>query len=183
LQRLVSLTGIAADPQKIAYTADGSLVVPENFRQWVFLTSSLDLTYNEPVPGAPPSDHSMLDNVFVDPAAYDAFVKTGTWPDKTILVKENRDAASAGSISKGGKYQADVVSMEFHVKDEAKFPGKWAFFSVKTGADRGTQFPQSADCYTCHAQHGAVDNTFVQFYPTLAEAAKAKGTFRETPAK
>ena len=29
-------------------------------------------------------------------------------------------------------------------------------------------------CYSCHEQHGAVDTTFVQFYPTLIDAAKQK---------
>jgi acyl carrier protein phosphodiesterase len=36
--------------------------------------------------------------------------------------------------------------------------------------------PTAASCYSCHAQHGAVDTTFVQFYPTLLPIAKAKGT-------
>jgi hypothetical protein len=37
--------------------------------------------------------------------------------------------------------------------------------------------PRTADCYSCHADHAAVDNTFVQFYPTLLPIATAKGTF------
>jgi hypothetical protein len=36
--------------------------------------------------------------------------------------------------------------------------------------------PTTADCYSCHAAHGAVDTTFVQFYPTLLPIAKSKGT-------
>lgn len=36
--------------------------------------------------------------------------------------------------------------------------------------------PVVADCYSCHAAHGAVDTTFVQFYPTLLPIAKSKGT-------
>jgi hypothetical protein len=36
--------------------------------------------------------------------------------------------------------------------------------------------PQTEDCYSCHADHGAVDTTFVQFYPTLMPIAKSKGT-------
>ena len=36
--------------------------------------------------------------------------------------------------------------------------------------------PTSADCYTCHAAHAAVDTTFVQFYPTLLPIAEHKGT-------
>ena len=35
-----------------------------------------------------------------------------------------------------------------------------------------------ADCYSCHAEHGAVDTTFVQFYPTLLPVASAKGTLQ-----
>ena len=34
------------------------------------------------------------------------------------------------------------------------------------------------DCYSCHEQHGAVDTTFVQFYPTLIKLAEQKGTLR-----
>ena len=172
---VLPLAAAAAEPQVMEYNAEGRLVLPVNYRTWVFLTSSLDLNYNAPVPGAPPSTHSQLDNVFVDPAAYDAFIKTGTWPDKTVMVKENRDTASAGSISKSGKYQTGVNSMELHVKDEAKFPGKWAFF-VTNGQNPARQVAATADCYSCHGDHGAVDTTFVQFYPTLLEIAKAKGT-------
>ncbi len=35
---------------------------------------------------------------------------------------------------------------------------------------------RSEDCYACHAAHGAVDNTFVQFYPTLLGLAAARNT-------
>src|SRR2546425_836236 len=40
----------------------------------------------------------------------------------------------------------------------------------------GKLLPTDMDCYSCHAQHGAVDTTFVQFYPTLLEIAKKKNT-------
>ena len=147
--------------------------IPADYRSWVFLTSSLDLNYNEAVPGAS-GRPSVLDNVFVNPEAYRSFMQTGTWPDKTVLVKENRIAESAGTLSKSGKFQTGIVSMELHVKD-ARFPGRWAFF-VSNGKAPGVRVDMGADCYSCHAQHGAVDSTFVQFYPTLLEIAKAKGT-------
>lgn len=155
------------------YPDDSHIALPVDYREWVFLTSSLDLNYDAPVPGAALMGHSMLDNVFVNPEAYKAFQKTGTWPDKTILVKENRMAASAGSISKSGKYQAGIMSMELHVKDAAR--GGWVFY-VSDGKVPGRLMPQTANCYSCHSDHGAVDTTFVQFYPTLLEIAKAKGT-------
>jgi hypothetical protein len=148
------------------------MAVPADYRQWVFLTSSLDLNYNT----AAATDHHMLDNVFVDPASYQAFLKTGTWPDKTILVKENRMAQSAGTLSKRGQFQSGVMDLEIHIKDEARFPGKWAFFTSADGKAPGKLQPQSATCYSCHQDHGAVDTTFVQFYPTLFAIAQEKGT-------
>jgi len=36
--------------------------------------------------------------------------------------------------------------------------------------------PRSASCYSCHSEHGAVDTTFVQFYPTLLPIARSNGT-------
>jgi len=161
-----------------------TMAVPPDYRQWVFLTSSLDLNYNT---AAPPSHH-MLDNVFVDPASYQAFLKTGTWPDKTVMIKENRMAESAGTLSKAGQFQVGVMDLEIHIKDGARFPGKWAFFVSPDGKAPGRLIPQSATCYSCHQDHGAVDTTFAQFYPTLMPVAQEKGTLsasylKETAAK
>jgi len=159
------------------YTSDGQLKLPEQYRQWMYLTTGFDMSYN---PAMQMSDHHMFDNVFVNPEAYKAFVETGTWPDKTMLVLEGRGAEGKGSINQRGNYQGtDVMAIEVHVKDEARFPEKWAFFGFAGGFAPGKttkMISLSADCYSCHAQHGAVDNTFVQFYPTIFPIAKEKGT-------
>jgi len=165
------LTGAGAVAQQLPYQGQKRLAVPPDYREWVFLSSSLDLNYSDGADG-----RSVLDNVFVNPSAYRAFVKTGAWPDKTIFVKENRIAASAGTISKSGKFQTQIVNMEMHVKDEARFPGKWAFFASADGKVPGELMPMTAACYSCHSEHGAVDTTFVQFYPTMLEVAKSKQT-------
>jgi len=161
---LASVGALAEEPETMA--------VPDNYRQWVFLTSSLDLDYNT---AAPRSQH-MLDNVFVDPKAFAAFQKTGAWPVGTILIKENRNADSAGTLSKAGQFQTGVKNLEIHIKDGARFPGKWSFFKSEDGKARAALQPLSANCYSCHQDHGAVDTTFVQFYPTLMPVAKEKGT-------
>lgn len=36
----------------------------------------------------------------------------------------------------------------------------------------------AARCVQCHTEHGAVERTFVQFYATLLEVARAKRTLR-----
>jgi hypothetical protein len=156
------------------YTADAQLKFPEHYRQWVYLTTGFDMSYN---PAMQMADHHMFDNVFVNPEAYKTFVETGTWPDKTMLVLEGRGAEGKGSINQKGNYQStETMGVEVHVKDEARFPGKWAFFAFDD-AKPATMIPTTASCYSCHADHAAVDTTFVQFYPTLLPIAKVKGTF------
>ncbi len=155
------------------YTADGQLIFPAQYREWIYLTSGVDMSYS---PNAMKMGHSMFDNVFVNPAAYKAFLRTGTWPDKTMLVLEARVAGSNASINKSGHFQtSELMGKEVHVKDETRFPGKWAFFGFDEG-DTAKQVPKEAACYSCHEQHAAVDTTFVQFYPTLLHIAKGKGT-------
>jgi hypothetical protein len=152
------------------------LKLPENYRQWVYLTTGFDMSYN---PKAGAADHHMFDNVFVNPESYKAFLETGTWPDKTMLVLEVRGAKDKGSINQRGNFQStEVMGLEVHVKDEARFPGKWAFFSLDDGKT-AKMIPTNMECYTCHAQHAAVDTTFVQFYPTLLPVAQGKGTFSD----
>lgn len=169
--------GAASSSDAPAYTASGDLLPPANYREWIYLTSGIDMSYS---PKPEMRDHSMFDNVFVNPAAYRSFLATGTWPDKTILVLEVREARSKGSINQTGHFQGtDLMDFEVHVRDEARFPGKWAFFSFDSPRGNGTPIPQGAPCYTCHSAHAAVDTTFVQFYPTLLPVAKRKGTFSE----
>jgi hypothetical protein len=166
--------GQSANSQAPQYTKDGKLMLPENYREWVYLSTGFDMSYQ---PGSD-MDHHMFDNVFVNPDSYKKFTETGTWPDKTIMVLEVRRGEGKGSINQKGSYQTEVMGQEVHIKDEARFPGKWAFFGFDDGKVGGL-FPTGAACYTCHSSHAAVDTTFVQFYPTLLPIAKAKGTLSE----
>jgi hypothetical protein len=155
------------------YTSDAQLRLPEDYRQWVYLTTGFDMSYSAT---AMQMEHHMFDNVFVNREAYNAFLQNGTWPDKTMLVLEGRMAEGKGSINQRGNYQgADVMGIEIHVKDEARFPGKWAFF-IFDNAKTAKMVATNMACYSCHVEHAAVDTTFVQFYPTLLPIAKTKGT-------
>jgi hypothetical protein len=156
------------------YTADGRLKFPANYREWIYLSTGVDMSYGP----ASNMGHSMFDNVFVNPDSYKSFLATGTWPDKTMLVLEVRGAADKNAINKAGHYQTpQIMGLEVHVKDAARFTetGTWAFFGFDTG-EPAKMDPKEMDCYSCHQQHAAVDTSFVQFYPTLIEIAKNKGT-------
>jgi hypothetical protein len=149
---------------------------PRNYREWIWLSSGLGMSYS---PATTPASDPKFDNVFVTPEAYHAFLKSGNWPDHTMFALELRSSESHGSINQQGQYQGALAGIEVEVKDEHRFPGNWAFFDFHNLADSAPPLPQSAACYSCHSQNGAVDNTFVQFYPTLADVARQKGTLRK----
>jgi len=74
-------------------------------------------------------------------------------------------------------FQTQILAIEAEVKDETRFKEKWAFFDFGQGTSlRATAKPFAGDsaCNVCHAKNAAVENTFVQFYPTLLEVAQAK---------
>jgi len=156
------------------YTADGKLEFPKAYRKWVYLSSGLDMSY---LPNAL-RNLSTFGNVFVNPEAYDAFVENGTWPDKTVLVLEVRRAEQNASINKGGRSQGEQVRTEVHLKDNARFEGGWAFFAFSNETP-ATMIARTANCYSCHQANGAVDTTFVQFYPTLLSIARTKKTLTD----
>ena len=157
----------------VAYTADGKLQYPKDYRTWVYLSSGMDMSYTD-TPGM--ADMHMFDNVFVNREAYAVYQKTGTWPDKTIFMLEARKGQGRGSINKKGLYQSGVMGAEAHVKDTARFKSGWAFFPFGGGQAPSQALPQTSGCNTCHEQHGAVDTTFVQFYPTLVAKAQEMKT-------
>lgn len=164
-----------AQTGSVAYSKEGIMILPKDYREWTFLSAGLNMVYGE---NGGSAANPRFENVFVNPAAYRQFVKSGKWPDKTTLILEIRASDSRVSINKDGRVQTNVVAIEAHVKDAAK--GGWAFYGFDASGQNGKSFPKSADCYSCHEKNGSVDTTFVQFYPTLREVAKAKGTYRDS---
>lgn len=165
------------------FTNGTSLLRPTNYREWPFIGSSLGLAYtqvSDARQAAPP-----FANVFVNPSSYRAFMQTGKWPDGTILILEVRRSSSDGALVKGGRYQTpEILVLEAQVKD-SRLPDGWAFFSWGPGRalkEVADPAPSTAavngegTCVECHTKHAAVERTFVQYYPTLLEVARQKGT-------
>ena len=179
----VASSVLAQQPPAPAFTSAGQLVRPLDYRSWVFVTSGLGMTYGpaKPAEGQPP----LFDNVFVTRDAYDEFLRSGTWPDKTMFILEGRRAEANVSINNGGHTQGQMAFMEAAVKDTARFKntGGWGYFSFDSRGglvESAAALPPTASCYACHSANTAVDNTFVQFYPELFAVAKAKGTIKAT---
>ncbi len=159
-------------PGQPQYPAANQLLRPADYRDWVFLSSGLGMSNNTQIV------HEMFTNVFVPGWAYQEFMKSGKWPEKTMFVVEERGATSKGSINKLGRYQTDLMGIGVEVKDAAHFPDKWAYFNFDEDTKSAAANPKEG-CWTCHDQHAAVEHSFVQFYPTLIPVAKKFGTYRE----
>src|SRR6185369_15465239 len=105
------------------YAVGNRLVRPDNYREWVFLGSSLGLNY--PAPGAA-AGADQFNNVFVNPSSYRVFMQTGKWPDKTIWVLEFRGVGTESVANRTGKFQTGIVGFEANVKD-SRFPDGWGY--------------------------------------------------------
>lgn len=161
------------------YAADGALQLPADYHEWVFLGAGVGMTYG-PLAASLRNGPPAFDNVFVNPPSYRGFLATGKWPDKTTFLLEIRGSESHAALNKQGHFQRDVIGLEAHVKDSATSAGPWTFyvFDVAEGRPRASAAPvaRTEACYTCHEQSGAVDTTFVQFYPALYDVAVARRT-------
>jgi hypothetical protein len=168
---LVGAAGATTD-EALRFTGKGEMIFPEHYREWVWLTSGLGMSYTSTTVNANPN----FDNVFVSPQAYRSYTATGTWPNGSVFVLEIRGSRGQGSINLAGRYQGDLEDVEAHVK---KPDGTWAFYSFGNETKPAPILSRQATCYSCHEQHGAVDTTFVQFYPTLLKVAREKKTLNE----
>jgi hypothetical protein len=176
----VSVAVHAQAPQRDGPRYDGTrLLRPVDYREWPFLGSGLGLTYNEAgaANAAPP-----FTNVFVNPSSYRSFMETGVWPNQTVFVLEGRRSETNAAPNVGGRFQGEMLALEAEVKD-SRFPDGWAFFNFgRASALETAAAPLTGDavrtCVECHTQHTAVERTFVQFYPTLLEVARRKGTVK-----
>jgi hypothetical protein len=158
-----------------------TLIRPANYREWIFLSAGVGMTYVQPSGGAQAGPMA-FGNVFVNPSSYRRFLQTGRWPDQTIFVLETRGSATEGSIVKGGRFQTALEGLEAEVKD-SRFPDGWAFFNFSsargmTDAETALSGGSVSGCVECHTKNTAVGRTFVQFYPTLLEVARSKGTLK-----
>ena len=171
---LLALQAAPTEPHQPVpmYTANNELLRPENYRDWTFLSSGLGMSYS---PGS--NDHMMFTNVFVPQWAYQEFLKSGKWPDKTTFVVEERDSQTKGSINKVGNFQTDFAGMGVEVKD-SRLPDQWAYFNFDADTKSARANPKEG-CFQCHENHAAVEHSFVQFYPTLKPVAKKFGTYRQ----
>jgi hypothetical protein len=168
----------ATGPQ---YNDKGELLRPTDYRTWVFVGSNIGLQYTKETPAKPPKEKEKeqykasslgnFHNVYINPEAYEHYVKTGKFPDRTVLVMdvyEAKERDEKGVVTKG-LFPGEQVAIEVAVKNNKRPDGSktdWAYYAFPGQQASAKAFADKA-CYQCHLQHASDDNVWVQFYPTL----------------
>jgi hypothetical protein len=153
-----------------AYDGAGNVVRPDGYRTWVFVGTSLGLRYEGE--GASLEGPGSFHNVYIQPEAYEQFLATGVFPEKTILAMEVYSAGTKEPKSglTGGYFSDRFTGFSAAIKDKARFPEGWGYVSFMRDGSvmQAAAAPfAKAQCYDCHAEHAATDNVFTQFYPLL----------------
>ncbi|HXW56302.1 MAG TPA: cytochrome P460 family protein [Candidatus Cybelea sp.] len=154
------------------FDSDGALLRPKDFETWVFVGSSTGLTYESGIQSSGPGE---FHDVYIRPESYREYVRTGKFPEKTILVLAVYAPKEKISPAKAGYFEGDLEGLAAAVKDHERFPEGWAYFNFSESGqlkERATPSPKQT-CFSCHKQHAADDNVFVQFYPVLRPIAQS----------
>ena len=155
------------------YDDENRLLLPDDWRRWVFIGASLGLSYSEGGGGS-----EMFHETLLEPTAYEHFVETGEFRDGTMLVLLLHGTGEGVLPQRRGRFATEVAGLEMAVKD-SRAADTWSYYGFGgTGGlrDRATAIEAGA-CNSCHTEHAAHDNVFVQFYPLLTEVAPAGTVF------
>lgn len=187
LLALTALSGGAppGDPTRPKYTSAGELEVPSGFRAWAFVGADLSPTYRPDLPVSTPREKKRHEgksagdfhNIYINRESYDAYRKSGRFPDPTILVMEvfQAEERDAAGILESGRFEGNRIGLEAAVKDTNRPGGgvPWAYYTFELDPSGRPGKPAKArpdaECYACHLKHASKDNVWVQFYPALRD--------------
>jgi cytochrome P460 len=175
---LVETRGITAKASgsTAVFDSNGRLKLPTGYRRWIFLGAPLTPNgLNNGKAGFPEYHH-----VYVDERNLDVYLKTGSFPEGTVIVKELTRVldptfpdGSRSEPSGRGFFNGAFNGMDVTVKDSKRFAktNGWGFFNFGHHplpyAESAAEAPAS-ECAGCHMTYVAkTDMTWVQFYPML----------------
>ncbi len=167
--------GRTTEPSTVAgrvatFNDEGELVRPENHREWVFIGAPVTPNDLNDGHAAFPEFH----NVYIDPASFAAYKRTGEFRDGTVILKELVSVGGKQMPSGNGYFQGEFHGLEAMVKDHERFhdePGGWAFFRFGEAPHyqaAGTRM-QTENCNLCHSGANQ-DYVFTATYPVLRAA-------------
>ena len=166
----------ADETYEATFTADGELIRPAGWREWVFVGSPLTPNSLNGGEAAFPEFHS----VYIDPESWAHWKKTGKFRDGTMLAKELTLVGDTAATSGIGFFNGALQGFEIAHKDSKRYPeetGGWAYYSFghkPEPYDDTTAAMPTVACAACHSAAAADDMVFTQYYPIL-KVAKGAG--------
>ena len=174
----IDIRPIAAQvkPSRAVFESDGKLKRPTGYRAWIFVGAPLTPNGLNNGKAGFPEYH----NVYIEKQNVDAYMKTGSFPAGTVIVKELTTVlnptfpdGSRTEPSGRGYFNGEYNGMDVTVKDSKRFAktNNWGFFNfghkawplAETAAEASV-----SECAGCHIANVAkTDMTWVQFYPLL----------------
>jgi len=159
------------------FNSQGELIRPTGYREWIYVGAPLTPDELNNGKASFPEFH----NVYIDPASWEVWKKSGHFRNGTIIIKELVSVGSKKTFSGNGYFMGEYLGLEAMVKSKKHFPeasGNWGFFRFTNEDYKGlktvaSELPDSA-CLSCHTPNAKYDHVFIQHYPVL-RAAKAKG--------
>lgn len=160
--------------QIATFTEDGEMIRPDNLDEWIFVGSSLGMGYSQA--DFNPDTPGNFQIVQMEPTAYREFLRTGEFPDGTMLALTFYFAERDVSINQAGFIMGGEQMVEIHLKDQEKFPRSgFNFFMFPPETKTAASLPASNDCIECHSRDGAYDAVFTQFYPLMRDRLAETG--------
>jgi YHS domain-containing protein len=148
------------------YDGTGALQLPSTYQRWVFVGSSLGLSYSEGITRGAEMFHETL----MEPTAYEYYVRTGEFREGTMLALLLHSTQDGVLPGRQGRFAGPLAAVEMAVKDKGHRPEGWAYYNFggANGLRTTAQAMPQASCYNCHKQNAKYDNVFLQFYSLLA---------------
>jgi len=160
-------TGLPPPGVKLVFNDQGQAAFPKGYRSWVHAYTSWEAITTTILDGTVTKTPE-LHSVYIEPNTYRIFMKTGKWPEGSLMVKEfsttsvdpkNCSGPPAYTCKLGTStiiFPHGQTGIGVMLKDTKRFPkepGGWAFFSYGHQAPPYQPFspPRShAQCAQCH---------------------------------
>jgi len=158
------------------YTAQGDLVLPKNWRSWVYVGSPLTPDgLNDDKEGFPE-----YHNVYIEPGSYEIYKKTGDFPDGTIMFKELQRVLGPKQFPDGsltepsgrGYFPGDFNGADVTVKDSKRYASTgstWGYYNFNHHEPKAATaaLKPKSECAFCHQAAAKKDEVWTQFYRLL----------------
>jgi len=157
------------------YTREGDLILPKNWRSWIYVGSPLTPDALNNGKAGFPEYH----NVYIEPGSYDLFKKTGEFPEGTIFFKELQRALKPQQFADGsrtepsgrGYFPGEFNGADVTVKDTKRYADTngWGYYNFNHGEPKAptAKLRPKAECAFCHIAGAKKDEVWTQFYRLL----------------